>query len=76
MERYYQDLLDSESEAGYWQEQNKSLSDNGTKGQNGDAVGVHEKWRKQIEKVIRCMGLGLYRSIFLICRCYFFYFQL
>lgn len=51
MERYYQGLLDQESEAGH-QELNKSQSENGAKGLNGDAS-AQEKWRKQIEKVIR-----------------------
>lgn len=60
IEKYYQDLLD--------QETNRS-ADN----ENTMPSGVPIKLKKQIEKVIRCMRLGLYHSIFLICRCYFFF---
>jgi hypothetical protein len=38
--------------------------------------GVFKKWKRQIEKVIRCICLGLYPSVFSICRCYFFCFVL
>lgn len=63
VERYYQDLLAPEFDAaGDSQDHDKSLSGNGSKKHNGDAGGAPEKWKKQIEKVIRCMGPGLYRS--------------
>lgn len=55
VENYYQDLLASENEAGDSLEHDKSSE---------GRVNVHEKWRKQIEKVIRCMEPGLYRSVF------------
>lgn len=66
VESYYQDLLVSESE------NDTPLLDNDSKGCNKEKADVPEKCRKQIEKVIRCMGPGIYRSIFLIRRCYFF----
>lgn len=49
VERYYQDLLDPESDADS-QEQDKSSSDYGSKGHHEGTVGVSEKWRKQIDK--------------------------
>lgn len=53
VERYYQGLLSGEVDLGG---DNKNLS--GTGG-NGLTASGPEKWRKQIEKVIRCIGLGL-----------------
>uniref|UniRef100_A0A5B7BBC2 Putative TBC1 domain family member 8B-like isoform X3 n=2 Tax=Davidia involucrata TaxID=16924 RepID=A0A5B7BBC2_DAVIN len=50
VERYYENLLAPESDAGDGQEHDKSLSGNGSKGPNGDRVNVPEKWRRQIEK--------------------------
>ncbi|KAL6987488.1 hypothetical protein U1Q18_013236 [Sarracenia purpurea var. burkii] len=44
VDRYYQNLLDSS----FTQERDKSST--GSKGSNGDGVGVPEKWRRQIEK--------------------------
>ena len=72
MERYYQNLIASETNAGEGKDYASSLSVNGSKQPNADHA-IPEKWRRQIEKVIRCMGLGLYRSIFLIRRCYYLY---
>lgn len=51
VERYYQDLLDPEGDVCSSQENNKTISRCGSKG-NGDKVDVPEKCRKQIEKVI------------------------
>ncbi|XP_058215508.1 uncharacterized protein LOC131326668 isoform X2 [Rhododendron vialii] len=48
VERYYQNLLAPDSETSDSQEQDKSGG--GSKGLNGDRVGVPEKWRRQIEK--------------------------
>lgn len=53
IEKYYQDLLDQETNCS---------ADN----ENNIPSGVPIKLKKQIEKVIRCMRLGLYHSIFLI----------
>lgn len=61
VERYYEDLLAQET---YEDDQQSNSS------------GVFRKWKRQIEKVIRCMCLGLYRSIFSIRRCYTFCFIL
>lgn len=63
LERYYQDLLADETDAGESKER-------------ANSSGVPKKWKRQIEKVIRCMRLGLYRSIFSIRRCCFFCFVL
>lgn len=60
VERYYQDLLAPETHIGDKDLENL-LSDNSNRGT------CSEKWRRQIEKVITSMGLGLYRSVFLIC---------
>ncbi|XWS59744.1 hypothetical protein CRYUN_Cryun08bG0147800 [Craigia yunnanensis] len=51
VERYYDDLLAQE---------------NYDDDQHSNSSGVFRKWRKQTEKLIRCMCLGLYRSIFSI----------
>lgn len=67
MERYYQNLLANDIEVNDDQEHNKVLSGNEKMQQNGKRFDSSDKWKKQIEKVIRCMA-----SIFLICRCYFF----
>lgn len=48
VERYYQNLLAPEGDASDSQVQDKS--GNGSKGPNGDRVGVPEKWKRQIEK--------------------------
>ncbi|KAL7265181.1 hypothetical protein ACSBR1_003023 [Camellia fascicularis] len=48
VERYYENLLASESGASDTQEHDKS--GNGNRGPNGDTVGVPEKLKKQIEK--------------------------
>ncbi|GMP50569.1 hypothetical protein CsSME_00017132 [Camellia sinensis var. sinensis] len=48
VERYYENLLASESDASDTQEHDKS--GNGNRGPNGDTVGVPEKLKKQIEK--------------------------
>ena len=61
VERYYQDLVAQEA------------NDGGSK-VHDDSSGVFKKWRRQIEKVIRCICLGLYPSVFSICRCYYFCF--
>ncbi|XP_059667735.1 uncharacterized protein LOC132313096 isoform X2 [Cornus florida] len=50
VETHYQNLLAPESNAGDGQENDKSLSVDGSKRTNGDRNGVPEKWRKQIEK--------------------------
>lgn len=52
MEKYYQDLLASETNSGNHVEQQ---SDSDNKGSTTDPVCVPEKWRGQIEKVIICM---------------------
>ncbi|KAF7113548.1 hypothetical protein RHSIM_RhsimUnG0119800 [Rhododendron simsii] len=48
VERYYQNLLAPDSDTSDSEEQDKSGG--GSKGLNGDRVGVPEKWRRQIEK--------------------------
>lgn len=65
-------LLDPESETGDGQEHDESSLAEENKQQSKESAHVPEKLRKQIEKVIRCMGPGLYRSVFSIRRCYFF----
>ncbi|KAI8015333.1 putative GTPase-activating protein AN11010 [Camellia lanceoleosa] len=50
VERYYENLLASESDASDTQEHDKS--GNGSRGPNGDTVGVPEKLKKQIEKAM------------------------
>lgn len=45
IERYYHDLL----------------AHTGESKDDEDSSGVPRKWKRQIEKVIRCMRLGLYR---------------
>ena len=62
MERYYQSLIASETNADEGKDNDSSLSVNGSKQPDADHVAIPAKWRRQIEKVIRCMGLGLYRS--------------
>lgn len=69
VERYYQDLLAIEVDARDGKEHNKLLSGDNRMQHKHDSP---EKWRKQIEKVVRCMGPGLYPSIFLIRTCCFF----
>lgn len=64
IERYYQGLLAAESDAGKDQDGDKSQSLEDRKGPNEISVHVPERLRKQIEKVIRCMETGLYRSLF------------
>lgn len=64
IERYYQDLLGSENDAGDNQKHDESVSFKDSERQNKSRVNSPEKWRKQIEKVIRCMEPGLYRSVF------------
>lgn len=72
VERYYQDLLATESDASGGKEHDKLLSVDNRMQHEGKGYELPEKWKKQIEKVNRCMGPGLYRSIFLIRRCCFF----
>lgn len=72
VEGYYQDLLAVDFDASDGKEHKELLSGNDNKHCSRKGVDLSEKWKKQIEKVIRCMGPGLYRSIFLIRRCYFF----
>ncbi|KAG5584474.1 hypothetical protein H5410_044908 [Solanum commersonii] len=72
LKRYYLDLLDPESDTGDGQEHDGSSLAEEYKRPSKESIHVPEKLRKQIEKVIRCMGPGLYRSVFSICRCYFF----
>lgn len=64
VERYYQDLLGSENEVGDSLEHGKSSSVRDGQRETESRVNVPEKWRKQIEKVIRCMEPGLYSSVF------------
>lgn len=72
LKRYYLDLLDPESDTGDGQEHDRSSLAEDYQRRSKESIHVPEKLRKQIEKVIRCMGPGLYRSVFSICRCYFF----
>lgn len=51
MDKYYQDLLSSESNSGNNMEQPSLHSDNDSKSLNKDSVCVPEKWKGQIEKV-------------------------
>lgn len=51
MEKYYQDLLNSEINSSNQMEQKSSASDGNTKGSTADAISVPEKWKGQIEKV-------------------------
>lgn len=53
VERYYQDLVAQEA------------NDGGSK-VHDDSSSVFKKWKRQIEKVIRCICLGLYPSVFSI----------
>lgn len=64
VEKYYQGMLDPESVAGDDEDHDKSQSGEDRKGPSEIRVGVPEIVRKQIEKVIRCMEPGLYRSVF------------
>lgn len=66
LERYYLDLLDPESDTGGGQEHDGSSLAEENKRWSKESVHLPEKLRKQIEKVIRCMGPGLYRSVFSI----------
>ena len=50
VERYYQNLLTQEANDGESKE-------------HDDSSGVPKKWKRQIEKVIRCMRLGLYFNL-------------
>lgn len=60
VEKYYQDLL---SPAGDSTGSNNLNSDNSTKELSAECVYVPEKWKGQIEKVIRCMNCVLYYSV-------------
>ena len=51
MEKYYHDLLASETKSGNHADQQ---SDSNTKGSTTDTVCVQEKWKGQIEKVMTC----------------------
>jgi hypothetical protein len=51
VEKYYQDLLASETNSGNHVDQQ---SDSDTKGSTADTVCVPEKWKGQIEKVMAC----------------------
>jgi hypothetical protein len=51
VEKYYQDLLASETKSGNHADQQ---SDSNTKGSTTDTVCVQEKWKGQIEKVMTC----------------------
>jgi hypothetical protein len=51
VERYYEGLLAEETNTNESKEHNNSNA-------------APRKWKKQIEKVIRCMHLGFYGSIF------------
>lgn len=64
VENYYQDLLGSENEVGDSLEHDKPSSIRHGEKEMESRVNVPEKWRKQIEKVVRCMEPGLYRSVF------------
>lgn len=75
-ERYYRNLIASETNVSEGKDYAISLSVTGSKQPNAYHAPIPEKWRRQIEKVIRCMGLGLCRSIFLIRRCYYLCFVL
>ncbi|KAK6942875.1 Rab-GTPase-TBC domain [Dillenia turbinata] len=50
VEKYYQDLLASETPAGDIRGHNDSLPPNGRKQSNSKKAGVPEKWKRQIEK--------------------------
>lgn len=50
VERYYQNLLAQEANDGEHKD-------------HEDSSGVPKKWKRQIEKVIRCMRLGLYFNL-------------
>ncbi|KAJ0101062.1 hypothetical protein Patl1_06205 [Pistacia atlantica] len=50
VEKYYQDLLASETKSGNNTEENISLSDSNSKSSTTDSVRVPEKWKGQIEK--------------------------
>ncbi|XP_031250101.1 ecotropic viral integration site 5 protein homolog isoform X1 [Pistacia vera] len=50
VEKYYQDLLASETKSGNNTEENSSLSDSDSKSSTTDSVRVPEKWKGQIEK--------------------------
>lgn len=63
VERYYQNLLAPESDTSDSLEQDKS--GDGSKGLNGERVGVPEKWRRQIEKVIDAWALHFIIQSFL-----------
>lgn len=51
VEKYYQDLLTSETNSSNQMEQKSSDMDSNAKGSTIDAVYVPEKWKGQIEKV-------------------------
>lgn len=70
VERYYQDLLAQDVNGGEVKEDVSSLSDDSSKESSKDWQCAPEKWKKQIEKVIRCMDFELKSSILSICRCY------
>lgn len=72
VESYYQDLLATECDASDGKEHDQLSSGDNRKQDTMEKCNVPDKWKKQIEKVVRCMGPGLYRSIFLIRRCCFF----
>lgn len=72
MKRYYQNLLDSESDSCEVKRRDELSPDSDKKQHNPKGFDLPDKLKKQIEKVIRCMDPGLYRSVFLISRCYFF----
>ena len=64
MDKYYQDLLASETNSGNHVEQQ---SDSDAKGPTTDPICVPEKWKGQIEKVTACM-------LFQFCRGSFFHY--
>lgn len=66
LKRYYLDLLDPEGDTGDGQEHERSSLAEDNQRRSKESIHVPEKLRKQIEKVIRCMGPGLYRSVFSI----------
>lgn len=70
VERYYQDLLAQDSNACEVKEHGSSLSSDTSKESSKDGQCAPEKWKRQIEKVIRCMDFELKSSILSICRCY------
>lgn len=70
MERYYQDLLAQDTKAVEFNEHDRSLSNGTDKESSKDSECAPEKWKGQIEKVVRCMDFESRSSMLSICGCY------